>query len=103
MPDSPVFDHACGELERRTSLDRLSARGTVRIAVRSAGLDVSSIDVPQMQVLLRKVLPGELESRGVPEGRTVCEEIARALDGMRFDVARDRAGAAAETLARFGS
>ncbi len=102
MADSPVFEHACQELEARTAFDRLSARGTMRIALRSAGLDVASIDVPQMQVLLRKVLPAELASRGVAEGDAVCDQIASRLAGMTFEVAQDRAGSAAETLARFG-
>lgn len=103
MADSPVFEHTCRELEQRTGLDRLAARGTVRIALRNAGLDVASVDATQMGVVLRRVLPKELGSRGVEDGEALCEAILAGLEAGSFDVAPDRAGAAASTLARFGS
>ena len=103
MADSPVFDRACVELERRTGLERLALRGTVRIGCRSAGLDAASIDTSQMQVLLRRVLPQELANRGVAGAADMCEAVASMLSGVAFDVTPDRAGAAASAIARFGN
>jgi hypothetical protein len=45
MADSPCFDRVCAALESETSLDRIEARGTVRLALKGAGLDAAS-DTP---------------------------------------------------------
>ena len=37
------FAHVCEALESKTKRNRLEARGTVRLALREAGLDVSSV------------------------------------------------------------
>jgi len=103
VAESPVFDRTCEELERRSVLDRLAARGTVRIALKGAGLEVHGVDVAQMSVVLRKVLPAELASRGIADAGAVCEAIAEFLAGVDFDVGPDRASRAADTVARFGS
>ena len=103
MADSPVFDRSCAELEQRTGLDRLAARGTVRIALKSAGLDVAGVDAAQMVVVLRKVLPAELSTRGIGDATAVCDAIADVLAETHFEVTPDRAGEAAATIARFGS
>lgn len=102
MADSPVFDHVCEQLEQQTDLDRLAARGTVRISLKTSGLDVSSVDAEQMAVVLRRILPAELESRGVSDAEALCRGMADGLAGMSFDVAQDRASAAARTMARLG-
>lgn len=104
MPgDSPVFEKTCEELEQRTPLERLEVRGTVRIGLKAAGLDVHGVDVAQMAVMLRKVLPEELEMRGIGEAASLCDEIAGAIEGIAFEASDDRAGAAAATMSRFGS
>jgi len=103
MATSPVFDMTCEELEARTELDHLAVRGTVRIGLKAAGLDVESVDATQMGVVLGKVLPTELKSRGVPDPEAICSAIIAALGGKHFDVAIDRAGAAASTIGRLGS
>jgi hypothetical protein len=103
VADSPVFDRSCDELEARTALDRLAARGTVRLALKEAGLEVTSVDAAQMGVVLQRVLPSELERRGVADAASVCAAIAEVLAGTVFDVARDRAGEAAAKVARLGS
>ena len=48
MPDSAAFEFACGQLETGTSLDRLAARGTVRIALKQAGLEARIQGFPQI-------------------------------------------------------
>ena len=79
MADSPAFDFVCSELEARTELDRLAARGTVRLALKQAGLEARSVTPDQMKVVLDKVLPEELDSRGIEGGAGVCSELQGGL------------------------
>jgi hypothetical protein len=75
MADSPVFEFVCAEIEQRTSLARLEARGTVRLALKEAGLAASSVSVREMQVVLDRLLPAALASRGIEDGAALCGEI----------------------------
>ena len=79
MSDSPAFDYVCGELEARTELDRLAARGTVRLALKQAGLEARSVTADQMKVVLDRVLPDELNSRGIEGGAAVCSDLQGGL------------------------
>jgi hypothetical protein len=85
MADSPVLDLVSGELEQRSSLGRLEARGTVRLALKAAGLEPAQVTVQQMTVVLRKVLPAELVARGVDEPEALCEVLAEHLSGLELD------------------
>ena len=78
MP-SPLFDHVCQQLEERTSLDRLEARGTVRLALKSAGLEPASVTREQMAVVLARVLPDELAQRGIDQPEAVCTAVSEEL------------------------
>jgi len=80
MADSAAFEFACDELERRTPLDRLASRGTVRIALKQAGLEARSVTPEQLAVVVQKILPQELQSRGVDAVEEVCQRI---LGGLR--------------------
>jgi len=102
MATSPVFDAVCEKLENQTSLDRLAARGTVRISLKEAGLDAKSVSWDQMLVVLGRVLPGELESRGVDNAASLCQDVTESLANTTFAAVSDRVGAAASTLDRFG-
>lgn len=79
MPNSAAFDWACEALERETDLDRLEARGTVRIALKSSGLEAGSVQPDQMRVVIEKVLPGELVARGVDEAEAICGRLATGV------------------------
>ncbi len=79
MADSEVFDFICEQLEQRTSLDRLEARGTVRLTLKQAGLDARSVSAQQMGVAVDKLLPGELESRGIEGAAQHCTAIKTGL------------------------
>lgn len=79
MADSSAFELTCEVLERDTSLGRLEARGTVRLALKAAGLESRSVSPEQMTVVVRKVLNGELESRGVEGADRVCAALAEGL------------------------
>ena len=79
MADAPAFDWVCSELEQQTTLDRLEARGTIRIALKEAGLDARSATARQLAVVVEKVLPAQLQSRGVEAGDELIASLASAL------------------------
>ena len=72
---SALFDLAAERLEHHTTLDRLQARGTLRLALKLAGLDPKGLTAEQLRVLFERVLPDELETRGVGEAASVCRAI----------------------------
>ena len=99
MADGKAFDCVCAELETDTSLDRLEARGTVRIALKSAGLDPATTTAAQMQVVVKQVLPKELSSRGIDDAEVVCDSIVASLGAVQDDVVGDSPEAVFERLA----
>jgi hypothetical protein len=82
MADSAVFDFICGALEAGTPLDRLAVRGTVRIALKQAGLEARSVTRDQMSVVIDKILPVELVSRGVDDVDELCAALKSGLAGV---------------------
>lgn len=83
MADSPAFAWTCRALEAATDLDRLESRGTVRLSLKSAGLEAATVTPRQMQVVIERVLPGELEARGVVEAVALCARFAQRV--LRVD------------------
>lgn len=90
MADAAAFDFVCDQLEARTTLDRLAARGTVRIALKQGGLDSRAVTPPQMAVVIEKVLVGELKTRGIANAEALGTELADQVRKLAV-------GAAAET------
>lgn len=82
MADSEAFDFVCDQLEQATSLDRLAARGTVRLALKQAGLEARTVAPDEMAVVVEKLLPKELVTRGVEGGEAVCARIRQGLGGL---------------------
>ena len=70
-----LFDFTAERLERHTSLDRLQARGTLRLALKEAGLNPVSVSAPQLSVVFEKLMPGELENRGVEDATAACSAV----------------------------
>ena len=70
-----LFDLAADSLEQHSPFDRLAARGTLRIALKAAGLEPKNLTGSQLQVVFEKVMPGELDSRGVSDVRDVCAAV----------------------------
>ena len=85
MADSTAFDFVCAELERATSLSLLEARGTLRLALKAAGVDARSATAAQLRVILDKLIPGELRKRGCEDAENVCRELAARLGSRSFD------------------
>jgi hypothetical protein len=80
VKESTAFERSCAELEQATSFDARSARGTVRLALKEAGLDSREVTSAQMIVVVKRVLPLELKRRGVKDADQVCSAIAGQLD-----------------------
>lgn len=77
------FDFAAERLEHHTSLDRLEVRGTLRIALKKAGLTANSVTAAQLRVVFEKVIPSELEARGVSDAVVVCRAVIDDLANTR--------------------
>lgn len=104
MADPTVFDYTAERLEHGTSLDKLAARGTVRLALKAAGLDPATVDSRQMLVVLKSVMPGELQRRGVEDAAGICQRIGEALAQAGLSAGtRDGADRAAAIFARLGN
>jgi hypothetical protein len=72
---SGLFDIAAEALEQHSSLDRLEARGTLRIALKAAGIDAKSLTTAQLGVIFDKLLPHELATRGIEDAAQVCAAV----------------------------
>jgi hypothetical protein len=70
-----LFDFAAERLEHHTSLDRLEARGTLRIALKTAGLTVKAVTAGQLCVVFEKLMPEELELRGMSNAVAACNAV----------------------------
>lgn len=82
MADSTCFELACEVLEDSSSLDRLEARGTIRLALKAAGLDARNVTSDQMGVVVDKLLPGELKARGIENDDRICATLREKLAGL---------------------
>jgi hypothetical protein len=70
-----LFDFTAERLEHHTSLDRLQARGTLRIALKAAGLTAKSVSAAQLCVVFEKLMPDELEKRDVSDAASACNAV----------------------------
>jgi hypothetical protein len=95
-----IFDFVAEELESRTELAKLEARGTVRLALKEGGLDARGVTGEQMAVILTKVMPGEMLSRGVENAAETCEGILTALKAHHPAEAAERTAESPEAIFR---
>ena len=82
VADTRAFSFVCEQLETGSSLDRLEARGTVRLALKQAGLEARSVTPDQMAVVVARILPDELSSRGIENGAGLCASIGADLQHL---------------------
>jgi hypothetical protein len=80
MAASQAFDQVCQALEGASPLSRLEARGTVRLALKEAGLDANAVTPAEMALVIERVLPQELKSRGIANAASICEALRSAID-----------------------
>jgi hypothetical protein len=98
LADSQAFEYVCTQLEERTSLDRLAARGTVRIALKQAGLEARSVTAEQMAVVVERILRGELGSRGVEGLDALCVALASGVRALAPSAAAETPDAVFQRL-----
>lgn len=79
MACSEAFERVAARLESESGLDRLAARGTLRIALREAALDAATVDAAQLRGVVAKVLPGELGRRGLADPTALCAALEQEL------------------------
>ena len=72
---STLFDLAAERLEQHSSFSRLEARGTVRLALKEAGLDPERLTAGELSVVFDKVMVEELEARGVRDAAQACRRV----------------------------
>jgi hypothetical protein len=89
MADLTVFEKACESLERLTQFSRLEARGTMRIALKEAGLDPAFVKAAELSVVARRVLPGELALRGVADAESICERLRTEIAAIQDSASGD--------------
>jgi hypothetical protein len=100
VANESTFEFLCSELENATSLDRLEARGTVRIAIKQAGLDPHAATPQELAVMVAKVLPAELLNRGIENADSICDALAKRVGAREADETRETPEA---IFARLGS
>ena len=92
MSVSPAFTFAADQLGASSSLNNLEARGTIRIAIKQAGLEAHNITALQMCTVFERIIPKELRARGI-EGADLCKRIILGLnhvdDGQSKDSSPD--------------
>ncbi|MDH3520404.1 MAG: hypothetical protein OEM49_08090 [Myxococcales bacterium] len=97
-----LFDFAAERLEQHSSLDRLEARGTLRIALKIVGLDLATLSGEQLAVVFEQVLPGELEKRGVEGAASICRTVLKEVASAPEAAAADRIEDAEKIFRRLG-
>jgi len=97
-----LFDFAAERLEQATRLDRLQARGTLRIALKQAGLEPASLTLDQLGVVFARILPGELDTRGVDAAADTCSAIMEQVASSPRAAEWQGAGGVDEIFRRLG-
>ena len=100
MADSEAFTWLCEEVESSTDLERLEARGTVRLALKAAGLEPRTATPAQLVVVVEKILPGELLARAVDSPDAVCEHLCSGL--KQLSVGSDAGQSPEDVFGRLG-
>lgn len=77
--ETRAFTLVCDHLEQATPLDRPAARGTVRLALKEAGLSPEAVTAAQMMVVTEKVLPVELRALRIADVEGHCHSIRARL------------------------
>ncbi|MBK7580676.1 MAG: hypothetical protein IPI67_10770 [Myxococcales bacterium] len=103
MAESEVFEWVSAELETRTSLSRLEARGTLRLLLKSVGLDPGSVSAPQMTVVLSRLLAPQLVKRKVEAASDLCQTLTAELGERNRSRPETNQDTAYEIFARLDS
>lgn len=76
-----AFERVCADLERHTSLNRLQARGVIRLTLKEAALDAKTVTNREMIAVVTRVLNSKLVAQGIPanKGISVCDKLVESL------------------------
>ncbi len=74
-----MFDSIAEKLEELSSLNRLEARGTLRIALKDSGFDAKSVGPDQLKVVIERLLPQHLRERGIVDADQICSTLANCI------------------------
>lgn len=85
MEEAPAFEWTAGELESATSLSKVASRGIVRLALRRCGLESHRVSQKDMLVVLRTVMPNELQVRGIRDAEALCETVRLRLSAAALE------------------
>lgn len=96
------FEWLCEQLEARTSLKRIEARGTVRLTLKAGGFSPKSVSAPELRVVVRKLLVGELEKRRVEGAQGLCDALAREMPESGYSEAPAQLETASSIFGRLG-
>lgn len=100
MTETFCFDQAAEKLEECSSLSRLEARGTLRIALKDSGFDAKSVAPDQLRVVIDRLLPQHLRDRGILDPDRVCQLLVDSISNEASSEAHDSPEA---IFARLGS
>lgn len=103
MRESPAFSWLGDALEKRTSLTRIEARGTVRLVLKDAGLEPSTVNAAQLGVVIARLLPTALEKRGVGDASELCEMLGQELRSLVKTLTQPEKDTAYDVFERIGS
>ena len=79
VKEASLFDLVAEKLEECSALNRLEARGTLRIALKDSGFDAKSVAPDQLRVVIERLLPQHLGERGVPAPDEVCQLLVGSI------------------------
>jgi hypothetical protein len=94
-----LFEFTAAELQKRSDLEDLEARGTIRLALKSSGLTAREVTREQMIVVIDQVLPRELKLRGIENPEGVCGDMSQAVKGFEAENS-ESGGSSAEDVFR---
>ena len=75
-----LFDIAAERLGESSDMERLAARGTLRLALKQAGLETDNLTIPQLQAVFDKLMPQELEARGIADAAATCKAVMKDIE-----------------------
>jgi hypothetical protein len=87
--ESPVFERAADELELLSRMSRLETRGTLRLALKEAGLVPKTVNAKAMLVVLDRILPPLLNRRGVQGASDLCRAISAIVRSLTSETSYD--------------
>jgi len=97
-----IFEFVATTLQDSTELDKLEARGTVRIGLKEAGLDARGVTKEQMAVMLQRTMPTELTSRGVENPDAICQSLVTALKSFTVNEGEKASESPEDVFRRLG-